>query len=53
MENMDISLSPSKKRLLKDRLDDDLPSSEFQISVASAQVIWNYLTFLISFKGWT
>jgi len=48
-----MSLSPSKKRLLKDRLDDDLPSSEFHISAASAQVLLNFFNFLIPFKGWT
>nr|CAD2155330.1 unnamed protein product [Meloidogyne enterolobii] len=48
MENMDMSLSPSKKRLLKDRLDDDLPSSEFQISAASAQGGRKYMEDRIS-----
>uniref|UniRef100_A0A915MWM4 PPM-type phosphatase domain-containing protein n=1 Tax=Meloidogyne javanica TaxID=6303 RepID=A0A915MWM4_MELJA len=45
---MDMSLSPSKKRLLKDRLDDDLPSSEFQISAASAQGGRKYMEDRIS-----
>ena len=42
MENMDMNLSQSKKRMMKDHLnnldDNDFPPSEFKISAAAAQV---------------
>uniref|UniRef100_A0A1I8B0E8 PPM-type phosphatase domain-containing protein n=1 Tax=Meloidogyne hapla TaxID=6305 RepID=A0A1I8B0E8_MELHA len=48
MENMDINLLSSKKRLKDDMNGSDIPSSEFQISAASAQGGRKYMEDRIS-----